>query len=80
MSQLRYFCLHAHSGVQTHIEYMNNITGFMYCVFCIVYLRPVFCVPNVASVSGLSILDFPFGFNPLTFIQHIVECKSNCKQ
>jgi hypothetical protein len=25
-------------------------------------LRPVFCVPNVASGSGLSILDCPFGF------------------
>ena len=30
--------------------------------FCFVRLRPVFCVPNVASVSGLSILDCPFGF------------------
>ena len=30
-------------------------------VFCF-YLRPVSCVPNVASVSGFSILDFPFGF------------------
>ena len=25
-------------------------------------LRPVSCVPNVVSFSGLSILDFPFGF------------------
>jgi hypothetical protein len=31
------------------------------CVF-FVYLRSVSCVPNVASVSGLSILDRPFGF------------------
>ena len=34
----------------------------VFCVFCFVCLRPVSCVPNVASVSGLSILDFPFGF------------------
>ena len=30
-------------------------------VFCF-YLRPVSRVPNVASVSGSSILDCPFGF------------------
>ena len=29
---------------------------------CCVCLRSVSCVPNVASVSGLSILDCPFGF------------------
>jgi hypothetical protein len=27
-----------------------------------VFLRPVFCVPNVASISGVSILDCHFGF------------------
>jgi hypothetical protein len=36
-------------------------------VFCQVFswfvcLRPVFCVPNVTSFSGLSILDCHFGF------------------
>jgi hypothetical protein len=31
-------------------------------VFSNVYLRPVSCVPGVASVSGVSILDCPFGF------------------
>ena len=36
-------------------------------VFPNVYFRPVSCVPGVASVSGLSILDCPFGFL-LTFI------------
>ena len=30
-------------------------------------LPPVSCVPNVSSVSGLPILDCPFGFS-LTFI------------
>ena len=29
-------------------------------VFSNVYFRPVSCVTGVASVSGLSILDFPF--------------------
>jgi len=28
-------------------------------VFCFACLRPVFCVPNVVTVSGLSILDCP---------------------
>ena len=31
-------------------------------VFSNVYLGPVFCVPNVVSVSRLSILDCLFGF------------------
>ena len=30
-------------------------------VFSNVYFPPVSCVTGVASVSGLSILDFPFG-------------------
>ena len=30
-------------------------------VFSNVYFRPVSCVPGVASVAGLSNLDFPFG-------------------
>ena len=34
-----------------------------YVVFlCFVCRRPVSCVPNVASVSELFILDFSFGF------------------
>ena len=30
--------------------------------FCFPYIPPVSCVPNVASVSGLFILDCPSGF------------------
>ena len=30
--------------------------------FCFVSIRALPCVPNVANVSGLSILDSPFGF------------------
>jgi hypothetical protein len=33
-----------------------------YCVFCFVCLRAVSCVRNIASFSGLFILDFTFGF------------------
>jgi hypothetical protein len=31
--------------------------SFLCCVF--ILLRPVYCVPNIASFSGLSILDCP---------------------
>jgi hypothetical protein len=31
-------------------------------VFSNIYYRPVSCVPSVASFSGLSIFDCPFGF------------------
>ena len=47
MSCLRYLHFFAHNGVQ-HI---------LFCVFCFVCLRPVSFVHNVASVSGLSIID-----------------------
>ena len=30
--------------------------------FSLTFICPVFCVPNVTSVSGLSILDCPFSF------------------
>ena len=36
-------------------------------VFSNVYFRPVSCVPGVSSVSGLSILDCPFGFPNVYF-------------
>jgi len=32
-------------------------------VICVACLRPVSCVAHVASVCGLSILDFTFGFH-----------------
>jgi len=48
MSYLRYFCLFAHSGVQ-HI--------IVFCLFCLSSSS----VPYVASFSGLSIFDRPFG-------------------
>jgi hypothetical protein len=39
-----------------------HLFSFLCCGFCLVCLRPVSCTPNVASVSGLSILDYSFGF------------------
>jgi len=46
------FCFFSFCGVR-----------FLCCVFfCIFCLRPVSCVPNVAHVSGLLILDYRFGF------------------
>jgi len=44
---------------------LRVVVSNTYCVFfccCFVCLRLVFCVPNVASFSGLSILDCFFGF------------------
>ena len=38
------------------------VFSFLCAVICFVCRRPVSCVPNVASVSGLSIFDCPFGF------------------
>jgi len=46
MFYLLYLCLFVYNGVPTHI---------VLC-FCLVCLRLVSCVPNVASFSGLSIL------------------------
>ena len=53
MSYLRHVCLLAHNDVQ-HI---------LCCVFCFACLHLVSCVHNVASFSGLFILDCPFGFS-----------------
>jgi hypothetical protein len=36
--------------------------SFLYCVVFLCFICPVSCVPNDASVFGLSILDCPFGF------------------
>ena len=50
------------------IDFIGVFCGFcvahllVVCVvYCFVCLRPVFCVPNVSSVSRLSMLDCPFG-------------------
>ena len=40
--------------------------GAEFC-FCVICLRPVFFMPNVVSVSGLSIIDFPLRFSQRLF-------------
>jgi len=42
------------------------------CCAFVFYLRPVSCVPNVVSFSGMSILDCPFGF----VLHHNTELKT----
>ena len=42
-----------------------HIFSFLCCVLlfiCIVCFRPMSCLFNMACVSALSILDFPFGY------------------
>ena len=57
------FCLClVYSDVQ-HFAVAHFVFKFSLLVFSFVCLRPVSCVPNNASFSGLSILDFPFGFH-----------------
>ena len=51
------FCVVVFGGIRAAHRF-----NFLYC-FCFVCLRPVSCVPNVASFSGLSIRDCPFRFS-----------------
>ena len=73
MSYLHYLCLLAYSGVQ-HILccffasfvfvlclVYDGIQHVLYCVSWFICFRLMSCVPNIASFSGLSILDCPFG-------------------
>ena len=46
-------------------------TGIIKQDMCFVCLRTVSCVPNVASVSMLSILDCPFGSSTVYLNLHI---------
>ena len=41
--------------------HLAHLFIFLCCVFVFVSLRPMSCVTNVASVSGLSIVECPFG-------------------
>jgi len=64
-----------YKGVQLRVFVELNYSGFgvvrhvyLLTFLCFVCLRPVFCVPNVASVSGVSILDCHYGFSNVYFI------------
>ena len=39
-----------------------RVTHLFTFLCCVLFCLSSSCVPNVASVSGLSILDLPFGF------------------
>ena len=41
---------------------VSNLFSFLCCVLCFVRLLHMFCAPNVASVSVLSILDCLLSF------------------
>jgi hypothetical protein len=47
----------------SHLCLYSGVQHILCCVFYFVCLHPVSCVPNVASFSGFSILDCPFGFS-----------------
>ena len=57
-------CLHfASTWVHPRFLVRSELLIFFFLsVLCFVWLRPVFSVPNAASVSGLSIFDLPFHF------------------
>ena len=58
--------LHVLGGVRVAHEF-----SFLCCVFCFVSLRVVYCVPNVGSFSGLSILDYSFNFKQQSAGRHV---------
>ena len=69
MSYLRYLCLFVYSGVQ-HVLCCVFVLFFFVLLpvspDCLFQIAPsvfsnVYCVPYVATFSGLSILDCPFG-------------------
>jgi hypothetical protein len=53
--------------------------SFLCCVFCFVCPRPVSCAPNDDSVSGLSILDCPFGFL-YVYLTHVLRRRNHTKR
>ena len=56
-------CVHPgfYDGVRA-ADHFSFCIVLCFILFCFVCLRPVSCVPNVASVSELSILDGLFRF------------------
>ena len=75
-------------GPCVHPLFLVGSMLFIFLVFCVVLCCVLFvltsscvlCVPNVASFSGLSILDCLFGFLMITFIilwktfNKIIDC------
>ena len=68
--------LHKHLGSPPVLSgvHVADLFSFLCCVFCFVCLHPVSCVPNVASFSGLSILDCLIGFSNVYSYSHTAQC------
>jgi hypothetical protein len=49
-----------------------HLFSFLYCVFCVVCLPPVFCVPNVAIVSGFTLRFSLIMFIGTLYIQDLL--------
>ena len=55
--------LHKHLGSPQFFWWVPCCSSVQFSVFFLFFcLRPVSCVPNVACISGLSILDCPLNF------------------
>jgi hypothetical protein len=67
MSDLRYLCFFAYSGVQR----------ILCCGFLSFFSSS--CVPYVASFSGFSICDYPFDILGRLFIYHTTKCRNELK-
>ena len=66
--------LSAYKRCSVHLYLQLFVGGLMsylrYLCFCFVYLRLVYCVPNVASFSGLFLFNCSFGiFQRLFFFK-----------
>jgi hypothetical protein len=55
-------CFIRDSNCWVHPWFLVGSVLLFFLAFYVVCLRPVSCVPNVASFHGLSIIDFLFGF------------------
>ena len=56
--------LREHMSTLSTFDWLSiaHLFNFLCCDYCFICLRSVYCVPNAASVSELSILDLPFRF------------------
>jgi hypothetical protein len=62
---MKYFILDVQQYIDTPVfgkARIAHLFSFLCCVFVFVGLRRVLCLPNVASFSGLSILECALGF------------------
>ena len=53
---------------------VTHLFSFLCCVICLICLRPVCCVHNVPSFSGLSILIVPSVFSNVYLFSLFLSC------